>query len=926
MKKMVTMLVSFLILIFIFLSFRVEAKDSFHISFRTSLNSMDQILQPGDQVVVTFSFDHFQERGIYAYQATFSYDRDIFEEVTEKNFVSMNDWNAIQYNKRNGGFISFKSGGIKVAEDVFYITLRVKNSVSVPNGFTQIKISNVVATDGISEIHANDQTLSFSILPTSSVVSTSNLSSIKPTLLTNFVFDNHKIEDNASYFPSFFSYYLLIIVTVFIFILLILLYRKRDAHRSIYRMLVFTFMSGALFLQFFGITCEVVVAFAGRGELTGNDIIDYSDVLLLESHLIQLTPLPHTGIKNADMNVDGHVTITDLALLVQKLERSLDYEVVLSSIQTSKVYTLKNEENILTFQASINYPSVIKKVIINDQEYDAIIEQDHYKVEFSTSSKAGKNSYYITNVLLDNGRKIDVHYSFTVDNLKDRPVIEDFVQKENNMFARSYFDFYIVDFDQAFVNGRMVLIDSIDGSIQESPIHVGKNRLDFSIKEGRNYNYQILITYDLDSNSDDYSHFVMDDVVLSDSFFATSNYQIKVLNAQLQKNTVSKGEKIGVSFMCDSPLSRVIINDHEYALVKHGNVYYAFLDGFHQEGEVDLFIQGVVIEENKIVSFEDIPLKVQILKDKPSIADFHLKEDVSKLKVAMDISVIDSDSSFLNGKVVLKKEDGGTLEKEIHVGNNHITFHLENAVNYSYSLQITYDRDSSVFHFDYLVINEVLKTGNLFLMNDYKLTVSNITANKEYGVSSYFSRGDEAFIQFQSSNISSFVPVKAVINGKKYELIEKGDFYQARVSVPLKAGIKNFVIEKLILSNGKKITIPKKMRNKVRLEVLKDDPILLGFKRKDSFDSLKSTFHFSILDLDQAFVRGKIILKGDDGTLEEKKIKVGKNNITFSLKENVLYNYCILITYDEDSNKVDNINLVTDKIYKKGEMILKMQS
>jgi len=918
-------LVGFLFLIFtlVFLSCQVHAVDAFDVKIKTNSISSDQVLYPGDSVVVMVSFDHFQGRQIHAYQARLVYDTNIFAEVDENNFVSMGDWSFVHYNKRNGSFVSYHKSGVKAEQDIFQITLKVKNTISF-HDITNIEITDVVATDGIKDLYANDESISFTVssLSQSNVVDT-NYKENTP-FVHNYVSNQHKSFDNAYKFSPYFGYYLLIFITIFIFILLIILYRKREEKHGICRMLVFTFMFGAFVLQFFGITCEVVVAFAGRGELTGNDIIDYSDVLLLESHLTSLIPLSNESLKNADMNVDGKVTVTDLALLVQKIERVLPYEVSLSSIETSPLYISKDEEILLTFQASINYSAIIKKVVINERTYDVSFDGNTYKTFVPATSKAGQNHYMITAVILDSGRKVDVDYQFAVETLKDRPSIYQFVQSDSSLLSELYFDFYMIDSDQSFVSGKMVLVDSIDGSKREIPIHGGRNHITFSVLPNRNYLYQIFITYDRNSNREDNLYLVSDEIIKTDSVFLSSSSLFHISNAYLLTNTISKGEKAFIRFNFENiseylPVS-VMINGEGYPLQKDENGYFTSLDGFTKSGEFDLLIEKVILENDKVVSFDAIPLKVYVLKDKPTI-EFRQKEDASKLKVDMDVSVIDDDSSFLNGKVVLKKGDGSIQEKEIYVGDNHITFALENATHYSYSLQITYDRDIDVFRYDYLVVGEVLKTGDLFLMNDYKLTISNVTVNKEYGVSSYFERGERAIIRFQSSNISSFIPVKAVISGKKYELIEKNGFYETELVVAKKSGIKKLTIDKIVLSNRKVISFPKKKRKKVRLEVLKREPSLYHFKRKDN--SMKSTLQFSILDLDDAFVGGKVLLKGEDGTVLEKKIKKGDNSITFSLVDGVLYTYQIFITYDRDSNKVDNINLVTDKVFRKGNVMLR---
>ncbi len=49
-----------------------------------------------------------------------------------------------------------------------------------------------------------------------------------------------------------------------------------------------------------------------KGELNGDGKVDYADVRLLEEHLIHLKELPEDKLKNADMNNDDKITVTDL--------------------------------------------------------------------------------------------------------------------------------------------------------------------------------------------------------------------------------------------------------------------------------------------------------------------------------------------------------------------------------------------------------------------------------------------------------------------------------------------------------------------------------------------------------------------------------------------------------------------------------------
>ena len=143
---------------------------------------------------------------------------------------------------------------------------------------------------------------------------------------------------------------------------------------------------------------------SSKGELNDDGIIDYKDVNLLERHLINLSILPEEKRQNADMNSDGQITVTDLSLLIKKIENKRDYTVELLNIDTENYYPKKNEKIEIQFGAKINYDDVeIKKAIINNQEYTVKNEGGIYKIELNVGEQFGKKEYNFTKVILNTG-------------------------------------------------------------------------------------------------------------------------------------------------------------------------------------------------------------------------------------------------------------------------------------------------------------------------------------------------------------------------------------------------------------------------------------------------------------------------------------------------------------------------------------------
>ena len=95
-------------------------------------------------------------------------------------------------------------------------------------------------------------------------------------------------------------------------------------------------------------------ALGGRGDLNGDGAVDYTDVHMLKGHLIDLERLATDRQSRADMDLDGQLTVTDLSLLIWKIEKKLDYQVELTSAM-DRFYYEKGEEVELRFSAHVSH-------------------------------------------------------------------------------------------------------------------------------------------------------------------------------------------------------------------------------------------------------------------------------------------------------------------------------------------------------------------------------------------------------------------------------------------------------------------------------------------------------------------------------------------------------------------------------------------
>ncbi len=158
MKKIVGNIIVFIILIL--LAGSLLAAENLIAIVSSSVND----LKAGQEVIVTLKFDQYQEikNGLNAYKATLEYDKNIFEEVLEQNFVCQNDWEELKYNKDTGEFIAIKKAGSKAPEEIVKITLKAKEGVKACT--TDVKFKDVVTSEGKKDINLSEIKVTINII------------------------------------------------------------------------------------------------------------------------------------------------------------------------------------------------------------------------------------------------------------------------------------------------------------------------------------------------------------------------------------------------------------------------------------------------------------------------------------------------------------------------------------------------------------------------------------------------------------------------------------------------------------------------------------------------------------------------------------------------------------------------------------------
>ena len=274
-------------------------------SLIANVSSSVSDLKAKEEVIVTLKFDQYQgiKNGINAYKATLEYDKNIFEEVLEKNFVCQNDWEELKYNKDTGELVAIKKAGSKAPEEIVKITLKAKEGVKACT--TDVKFKDIVTSDGKKDINLSETKVTINIIedqqekpdepkPPQPEKITSDkytieegyISRILPKTTVQQFKQNVKVE-NVTTDPQ-----------------MVFTDENGNALQDDSLISTSTKLKVGSTLQF-----TLVVT----GDTDGDSEISINDMAKVKLHLIETKLLTGIELKAADIDNDGEISINDLA-------------------------------------------------------------------------------------------------------------------------------------------------------------------------------------------------------------------------------------------------------------------------------------------------------------------------------------------------------------------------------------------------------------------------------------------------------------------------------------------------------------------------------------------------------------------------------------------------------------------------------------
>lgn len=920
-----------------------------------------------EEITLNLEMKDFQEieDGLYAYKGQIQYDKNVFYELETNSFETKNMWTNFKYNKQNDEFVLIKKSGTTNPEEFLQIKLKVKSDATAGN--TSITIKNQTTSEGKKDIEIQDSKIDIKVIQEDNNTDGDNNSgtdnnednnnSGNNNSGTGDNEDNNNSENNnpgnnngnnnnqnnnqelgkpSTDIPNtglgntetfiFIAIEVLIVIAIYTFIK----YKKVDKKIKVKnKKIIGMILAIILTAQIAGTTYATIINISKKGEINDDGLIDYTDVELVEKHLIGLEKLQTDKLESADLNDDKKITVTDLTLLIKKIEHKRKYVVEIENISTDNYYPNKNEEIEVTFIAKINYDDVsIKKVVINDKEYDinaTIAGGNEYKIKLNVENIAEKKVFKFSKVILSTEDEVKIDYNFSVSVLKEKPFIDEKSYKLEETFeGKANVSFELIDTENSMISAQFTVYEKTETEeeskpVVQTPIKAGNNKQEIPVQDGKTYIVEIGVNYNLAPEQLPGNEHKGESLIYSKEFTVNLDYKFKIFNIQTLKNdtantTFTRGEQIQLSFDSTNVAFEstknntfkptiVTINGKEYQVAEKNNHYVTTIDGIEVLGN-----QTVTIEKAKLGNGKEFALdknnnvKVRIEEKKPSITNFEAQENVTDKNIKIKFNIIDEGNAIESAKVVLYDSKKNVIEskelslEEIRSGKIETTLKTKNTTKYVVQALANYKITDVEIAKDKVLLEQEVPAIIYANIKQAEIDKTQVEKNEAVNITYTIETNSEQTIEKIRVNSVNYIVTK-LSNGKYKVTVKTGNIPQ----------LLKIETTKLIFKDGTEADVT----NTLQVNILKDIPTISDRRQEDSVGNHEVKLHFTINDIDNSYINGKVQLINNGNIVEEKEILKdgnGKGTVTFDhVEEGVSYTAKILATYNRFTDTAEHI-------------------
>ncbi len=659
-----------------------------------------------------------------------------------------------------------------------------------------------------------------------------------------------------------------------------------------------------------------------------------------------------TGNYNLDSDTTNEENLyTDVEMFSHDFLIGGNYQFTLNDLSITDSLT-KSEKPVVSFTSSNMKNATIKEVVINGKKYNVSkVDGNYYEVILNDAQMtSGKHKVELESVTLDTMKTFKNNLDFSTNSLtysvlKDAPSIKNINLTSNNTDKTITATFNLEDKDTTLTRLKALLVDSADKIIAEQELTpemvylFDTSSVTLSYLDNADghvdgyYKVRFLADYDLgeekylysDKNVGEKDILVQKDLIyIKDIYIADSrgnkidnlypskkqkNYQV-VVDVYVD-NSINDYARSKYGNRAYQKVSVVTINGVDYSADKLNDYRSKItLDVPDTSGILNLTVNRVQLEYadynvsfRQFYSVPEKSIKIDVLKDTPTIKNLSIKEDYAKASATFDFDVVldekakEKDESFKNGSIAL-----GELRQNINRGHNSITFNnIKKDENLDLVFEGSYDLDTDTLE---TTDQNEYENKEIYRVNyglydketyeDIKIT-DGLSLSKNNN--NYFEKNEDIKLNFNVTGIKEELGLdveKVIIKDKEYPITKK-DKYEVTYDSYNTFGQKEITITGVVLSNGKKVDLKKPYTFKP--EILKDNISLDNYKVEVQNNKIKITSNLK--DSDNSLIKANIKITTENG--KELVNKPYEEEITIDKVKDVLRYYVeVYASYDRD--------------------------
>lgn len=912
-----------------------------------------------EEVEITLKLKDFVDidKGLNAYEGILEYDKDTFELVSQSSFTSLNKWMDFEYNFNTQNFIAYTKRRVTENEEILKLKLKVKNT-ALPKK-SVIKIKDFVASEGKRDLFATSDVSINIVVPESSLPTTNPSTPQKP--VNNKPVNNKPLNNTGSTIKTTVTtkkgattkkgettkkgtttkkgssteketttrkvgttttttttasekenkkdkkyhivLWLLLLLLILILILIIIISKRRENDNGKINRISSILIVLLLILGF----SNTALALGAKGDVNDDSKINDSDIIVLKRYLVELAQIRQESIQYADMNNDGYITVTDLSLLIEKVEARKDYKIDFSELSFETDYLEKNQQIFLDIYATVTENASIEEVKINGKDYPVTRMNGFYRVNIPGYSTYGLKNINLEAVKLDTEYIVETNRELQVEVLKDVPSIRDYNTQENPKNNQTIITFYIDDFENSFIGANVTVTDSGENEILVQEGTKGFNTIVIDTNEGEKYNVRITMTYDRDDNKIQTEENELSAIVQKE-FTYNVDYEEKIENIELFKNvelsevapTFNKTDDIYLGFdfenKYDIPIESIVVNDKRYyptvsELVD--KMVFRLVNNF-DIGNHQLNITEVKLENGKKLSVNKTA-NIKIIKVVPTVNITSVTEENDNLRIVLNI--LDDDNATTRNVINILDENDQIL-KTVELNKNQVEI---------VDLPITEDIMSSVYKIKVLSTYSIdEQPAEERIIKEYeqdakhRLNIISSTTNK-----TIVDKRENVSITYKIKSNYGDITKLVVDNIEMNVTKQEDDNYTININTQSQAGEYNYNLTNVFVGREKTI-----VDYNTLIYVKKSIPTIELSKITDIYqsenDTYKSLFEVNVSDIDDAFTTGRIELFDSEDTNFENVLSAavitsaGENELLLDIIENKKYVVKVSVDYDVD--------------------------